>query len=256
MITIKNDAQVDAMRRAGALLYEVLESVCEEAKPGVTTAYLNEIADQKIRKAGAIPSFFQYEGFPASICTSVDDCVIHGIPSEHKILKEGSLLKLDCGLILDSWQADSARTVGIGKISEADQKLLDVTKASFFAGAAMAIAGNRLGDVGHAVQEVAEGNGFSVVRDYSGHGIGREMHEDPAVYNFGIPNHGLKLRKGMVIAIEPMLCAGDWHVGAQPDGWFVRSLDHSMTAHYEHTVAIMENGKPEILTYPGYQWKE
>jgi methionyl aminopeptidase len=132
MITIKNDAQVDAMRRAGALLYEVLESVCEEAKPGVTTAYLNEIADQKIRKAGAIPSFFQYEGFPASICTSVDDCVIHGIPSEHEILKEGSLLKLDCGLILDGWQADSARTVGIGKISEADQKLLDVTKASFF----------------------------------------------------------------------------------------------------------------------------
>jgi methionyl aminopeptidase len=256
MITIKNEAQIDGMRKAGALLYEVLETVCEAVKPGVSTGYLNELADHMIRKAGAVPSFYHYEGFPASLCTSVDDCVIHGIPSDKEILKEGSLLKLDCGLILDGWQADSARTVGVGQISEENQRLLDTTKAAFFAGAAKAIAGNRLGDLGRAVQEVAEAAGFTVVRDYSGHGIGREMHEDPAVYNFGIPGHGLKLRKGMAIAIEPMVCAGDWHVQARPDGWFVCTRDHSMTAHYEHTVAILEGQKPEILTYPGYQWKE
>ena len=256
MITIKNDSQIDAMRRSGALLYEVLEKVSAAAVPGVSTAYLNEMADHMIRKAGAVPSFFHYSGYPASLCTSIDECVIHGIPSPKTILKEGQLLKLDCGLVLDGWQADSARTVAIGNVSDEARKLMDTAKECFFAGAAMAIAGNRLGDLGRAVQDVAERNGFSVIRDYSGHGIGREMHEDPAVYNFGIPGHGLKLRKGMAIAIEPMICAGDWHVNVGLDGWAVTSADHSMTAHYEHTVAIFEGRKPEILTYPGFQWKE
>ena len=177
----------------------------------MTTAALDVYAEQLIRKNHAIPSFLHYNGYPATLCTSIDDQIVHGIPSESQVLKEGSILSIDCGLVLDGWQADSAFTMGIGEISAEAEALIEVTEECFWKGVRQAVAGNRLGDLGHAVQSWAEGHGYGVIRDLTGHGIGREMHEDPAVYNFGEPGRGLKLRKGMTIAVEPMISAGDWH---------------------------------------------
>ena len=182
--------------------------------------------------------------------------MVHGIPSEKQILREGQILSIDCGLVLDGWQADSAFTMGIGEISPEAQRLIDVTEQCFFAGARQAIAGKRLGDVGHAVQQVAESNGYGVIRDLTGHGIGREMHEDPPVFNYGTPDRGLRLRKGMTIAIEPMISAGDWHITCDADQWCYRTRDRSLTSHYEHTIAINEDGLPEILTYPDFRWED
>lgn len=182
--------------------------------------------------------------------------MVHGIPSEKQILREGQILSIDCGLVLDGWQADSAFTMGIGEISPEAQRLIDVTEQCFFAGARQAIAGKRLGDVGHAVQQVAESNGYGVIRDLTGHGIGREMHEDPPVFNYGTPDRGLRLRKGMTIAIEPMISAGDWHITCDADQWCYRTRDRSLTSHYEHTIAINEDGLPEILTYPDFKWED
>ncbi len=254
MITIKNPAQIAKMRDAGALLYEVLQAVAKRVKPGVTTAELDAYAESLIRAHHAVPSFLGYEGFPASLCTSIDDCVVHGIPSDRQVLKEGSLLSLDCGLALDGWQADSALTVPVGEISDQAYRLMKVTERCFFEGARRAVKGGRLGDIGHAVQAEAESHGYGVIRDLTGHGIGREMHEDPAVYNFGLPGHGMRLYAGMTIAIEPMIAMGDWHVDTDEDGWGVRTRDHSPCAHYEHTLAIGESGLPEILTLPGWHW--
>lgn len=256
MISLKNPDQIAKMRKAGALLYEVLQSLREAVKPGVTTAALDALAEQLIRKNHAIPSFLNYEGYPASICASVDDAVVHGIPSEKQILKEGQIISIDCGLVLDGWQADSAFTVGVGEISAEAQSLIEITEQCFWRAARQAVAGNRLGDVGHACQEWAESHGCGVIRDLTGHGIGREMHEDPPVYNYGVPGKGLRLRKGMTIAIEPMISAGDWHVTCDPDQWCYRTRDRSLCSHYEHTIAINEEGLPEILTYPGFVWKE
>ena len=256
MITLKNPEQIGKMRVAGALLYEVLQKVREAVKPGMTTAALDVYAESLIRKNHAIPSFLHYEGYPATLCTSIDDQVVHGIPSEKQVLKEGSILSIDCGLVLDGWQADSALTVPVGEISPEAQKLIEVTERCFFEGARKAVVGNRLGDIGSAVQTLAESHGYGVIRDLTGHGIGREMHEDPTVYNFGQPGHGLRLRAGMTIAIEPMISAGDWRVTQDDDGWCFRTRDCSFCSHYEHTIAIGENGLPEILTLPGYVWKE
>ncbi|MBR4710681.1 MAG: type I methionyl aminopeptidase [Clostridia bacterium] len=256
MITIKNPEQIACMRRAGALLHQVLSALAREVRPGVTTASLDRLAQAMIRDHGAVPSFLGYEGFPASVCTSVDDCVIHGIPSDRQTLREGSLLSLDCGLILDGWQADSALTVPVGEVSSEARQLIAVTEAAFFAGARNAVNGRTLGDIGHAVQQTAESAGYGVIRDYTGHGIGRDMHEDPAVYNFGIPGHGQRISAGMTLAIEPMIALGDWHTDEGDDGWAVRTRDGRPSAHYEHTVAVAENGLPEILTLPGFQWKE
>ncbi|MBR3763673.1 MAG: type I methionyl aminopeptidase [Clostridia bacterium] len=256
MISLKNPDQIGKMRVAGALLYEVLQQVRAAVKPGVTTAQLNDLAEKLIRRNHAIPSFLNYEGYPASICASVDDAVVHGIPSKKQVLREGQIISIDCGLILDGWQADSAFTVGVGEISEAAQKLIDVTEQCFWRAARQAVAGNRLGDVGHACQELAEANGYGVIRDLTGHGIGREMHEDPPVYNFGVPGKGLKMRKGMTIAIEPMISAGDWRVTCDADKWSYRTRDRSLCSHYEHTIAINEGALPEILTYPDFVWKE
>ena len=256
MISLKNPDQIAKMRTAGALLYEVLQQVRAAVKPGVTTAYLNNCAEQLIRKNHAIPSFLNYEGYPASICASVDDAVVHGIPSEKRVLKEGQIISIDCGLVLDGWQADSAFTVGVGEISAEAQRLIDITEECFWRSARQAVAGNRLGDVGYACQSFAEANGCGVIRDLTGHGIGREMHEDPPVYNFGTPGRGLRLRKGMTIAIEPMISAGDWRVTCDPDKWCYRTRDRSLCSHYEHTIAINEGGLPEILTYPDFVWKE
>lgn len=254
MISLKNPDQIGKMREAGALLYEVLQKLRSAVKPGVSTAALDVYAEQLIRKNHAIPSSLHYEGFPASICASVDDQVVHGIPSEKQILQEGQIISIDCTLLLDGWQADSAFTVGVGEISAEAQSLIEITEQCFWKGARQAVAGNRLGDIGHAVQSWAEGHGCGVIRDLTGHGIGREMHEDPPVYNFGEPGRGLRLRKGMTICVEPMICAGDWRVKVDDDEWGIRTRDGSLCAHYEHTIAINESGLPEILTYPGFTW--
>ena len=256
MISIKNPDQIGKMREAGALLYEVLQKLREAVKPGVSTAALDVYAEQLIRKHHATPSFLHYEGYPATLCTSVDDQIVHGIPSEKQILKEGSIISIDCGLVLDGWQADSAFTMGVGEISAQAEALIEITEQCFWQGVRQAVAGNRLGDVGHAIQSWAEGHGCGVIRDLTGHGIGREMHEDPAVYNFGEPGHGLRLRKGMTIAVAPMISAGDGRVLVDGDEWCYRTRDGSLCSHYEHTIAITEDGLPEILTLPGFVWKE
>ncbi len=256
MIFIKNSDQIAGMRKAGALLYEVLQTLKEEVRPGISTQDLNARAEELIRRGNATPSFLNYNGFPASLCTSVNDVVVHGVPDEQCVLKEGDIISLDCGLLLDGWQADSALTVPVGKISREAADLIATTEACFFAGAFAARAGNTLGDIGYAVQKLAESKGYGVVRDLSGHGIGRDMHEDPYVYNFGIPGMGFRIRPGMTIAVEPMITMGDWHVDEEEDGTFVRTADGSLAAHYEHTLAIFDGKAPELLTYPGYVWKE
>ena len=232
MIYLKNAQQLDCMRRSGALLYEVLCRLREAIKPGMSTAELDVYAEQLIRKHKAIPSFLDYQGYPASICASINDEVVHGIPSETAILKEGDILSVDCGLILDGWQSDSAFTVGVGKISPENQKLIDVTEECFFKGIRKAIAGNHIGDIGHAVQTYAESFGYGVVRDLTG--------------------HGTRLRAGMTLAIEPMITMGDYRVAELEDGWTIVTEDGSFCSHYEHTIAINEKGLPEILSYPGY----
>ena len=252
MIYLKNAQQLDCMRKSGALLYEVLCRLREAIKPGMSTAELDVYAEQLIRKHKAIPSFLDYQGYPASICASINDEVVHGIPADDVIIQEGDILSVDCGLILDGWQADSAFTVGVGEITPEARKLIDVTEESFYKGIRQAIAGNHLGDIGHAVQAHAESFGYGVVRDLTGHGIGRDMHEDPSVPNFGRPGHGTRLRAGMTLAIEPMIAMGDYHVAQLDDGWTIVTEDGSLCSHYEHTIAINEKGLPELLTYPGY----
>ena len=256
MITIKNPEQIAGMRAANALLWEVLNQVCRAVKPGISTGELDALAEALIREKGAEPSFLGYEGYPASLCTSVDDVVVHGIPSRQQILREGSIVSIDCGLVLNGWQADSARTIPVGCISPEAERLIRVTEECFWAGARAARAGSRLGDIGAAVEAVARRNGCGVVRDLTGHGIGREMHEEPAVYNFGLPGTGFPLSAGMTLAIEPMITLGGWRVTEDDDGWGVRTMDHSLCAHHEHTVAIRSEGPPEILSLPGFDWKE
>ena len=251
MIPLKNPAQIQKMREAGALLREVLLEIRGRIEPGVTTRQLDRLAATLIGRRGARPSFLHYNGFPASICTSPDSQVVHGIPGDTP-LAEGQILSVDGGLILDGWQADSAFTVGVGKISEQASKLIEVTERSFFEGIAMAREGNRIGDIGHAVQACVEGFGFAPVRKLCGHGIGRQMHEDPTVPNYGPPGRGARLRAGMTLAVEPMIAAGGWPVHQLPDGWTEVTDDGSLCAHYEHTIAITDGGMdPEILTLPG-----
>ena len=256
MITLKNPAQIAKMRSAGHLLYDILQSIREVIKAGESTVAIDAYAEEKIRRAGAIPSFLNYQGFPKSICASIDDEVVHGIPSDEVVLSEGSILSIDCGLILDGWQADSAFTIAIGEVTPQKAELIRVTEECFFKGAAAALDGNRIGDIGHAVQKLAESHHFGVVRELTGHGIGRNMHEDPSVPNFGQPGHGVKLRPGMTLAIEPMIAMGDYHVSQLSDGWTIVTDDRSVCSHYEHTIAVNEKGLPELLTYPGYALTE
>lgn len=259
MIQVKNPAQLDKMRSAGHLLYEVMCRIKEVIRVGETTAAIDAFAEETIRRNHAIPSFLNYPGhsashpYPASICASIDEEVVHGIPSDHQILREGSILSIDCGLILDDWQADSAFTVAVGRISPEKEKLIAVTEQCFFAGARQAVNDLRIGDIGHAVQMLAESHGYGVIRDLTGHGIGRKMHEDPSVPNFGSPGQGIRLRSGMTLAIEPMISLGAWQVLEMEDGWTIKTRDGSPCAHYEHTIAI-GTGLPEILTLPGYKW--
>ncbi|MBQ6475104.1 MAG: type I methionyl aminopeptidase [Clostridia bacterium] len=246
MITIKNREQIEKMRKAGKLTAEAIEAVHKAIHPGVTTKELDAIAEDYIRSRGGAPSFKGYGGFPGSICASVNEEVVHGIPSDRK-LQEGDIIGIDCGVLLDGWQGDSAATFAVGKISADAQNLIDITRQSFYEGLKMCHPGMRLGDIGHAVQSYAESHGCGVVRDLCGHGIGREMHEDPEVPNFGKPGHGLRLVKGLVIAVEPMINLGTWRVRTLNDGWTCVTADGSLSGHYEHTIAITD-GEPELLT--------
>ena len=251
MIGIRNPAQLQKMREAGALLREVLDQVRGRIEPGVTTRYLDELAERLIRRGGAVPSFLRYNGFPASLCTSVDDQVVHGIPSDTP-LREGQILSIDGGLILDGWQADSAFTAGVGTIGPRARALIEVTERSFYEGIAVAREGMRIGDIGYAVQSYVERFGFQPVRALCGHGIGRRMHEEPEVPNYGEPGRGMRLRAGMTLAVEPMIVTGGWPVHRLGDGWTEVTDDGGLCAHYEHTIAIApEVGDPEILTLPG-----
>lgn len=249
MIYTKNSAEIQLMRDAGKLLHEVLEALRPMVKPGVTTLEIDAMAEKLIRDAGAIPSFKGYEGFPSTICASVDSEVVHGFPSD-KPLKEGQIVSIDCGLILNGWQSDSAFTAPVGTVSKEVAKLIKATEQCFWRGVSQAKAGNRLGDIGWAVQKFAEDRGYGVIRDYCGHGIGREMHEDPGVPNYGKPGRGVRLTAGMTIAIEPMIALGTWKVFITDNDWTAVTRDGLPCSHYEHTVLITD-GEPEILSLPG-----
>ncbi|EGW39846.1 type I methionyl aminopeptidase [Desulfosporosinus sp. OT] len=246
MIELKNANQFSRMRNAGRIVGETLALMRELAKPGVTTLELDRMAEEYIRAQGAIPAFKGYNGFPATLCTSVNEQVVHGIPGL-RCLESGDIISIDCGAVIDGYFGDAAVTLPIGEVSPDLQKLLRVTEESLMLGIAQAKIGNRLYDVSYAVQSHVEANGFSVVRDYVGHGIGRAMHEDPQIPNFGKPGRGPRLEVGMALAIEPMVNMGTYEVQTLKDHWTVVTKDKRPSAHFEHTVAITENGL-EILT--------
>ena len=247
MIIRKSPAEIEAMREAGRVSAKVLREVGALIKPGVTTAELDEFAETLIRLEGGIPAFKGYGGFPGSICASVNDQIVHGIPSKKVVLKEGDIISIDTGAIVDGWVGDNAWTYAVGTVSAEKKRLLEVTEKCLWAGLDAARPGNRLGDIGHAVQSVAEAAGFGVVREYVGHGIGRDMHEDPNVPNYGRKHSGIRLEPGMVLAIEPMINAGTHKTRQMPDGWLVCTRDGRPSAHFEKTVAVTEEG-PVILT--------
>jgi methionyl aminopeptidase len=250
VIVRKSAAEIEIMREAGRVSALALRLVGEAVAPGVTTAYLDEIAETAIRENNGIPAFKGYRGFPKTLCTSVNEQVVHGIPSELVKLREGDIISVDVGAVVDGYYGDNARTFPVGTVSEQATRLLLATKQSLQAGIEQARAGHHLSDIGAAVQSAAEGAGFSVVREYVGHGIGRAMHEDPNVPNYGVSGKGPRLDVGMVLAIEPMVNAGAAAVEALPDGWTVVTRDGELSAHFEHTVAITADG-PVILTAEG-----
>ena len=247
MITIKSKSEIDKMRAAGKITGDALRLIEKHIRPGVSTLELDKIAYDFIKKQGATPSFLNYNGFPGSICASPNSWVIHGIPSKNIVLKEGDIISIDMGACMDGYHGDAARTFAVGKISDEAQKLIDVTKQSFFEGVKYAVHGGKLGDVSAAIQEYVEKHGFSVVRDYVGHGIGRNLHEDPSVPNFGRYGKGVKLAAGMTIAVEPMVNEGAYDVVVLDDDWTVETEDGSLSAHYENTILITR-GECEILT--------
>lgn len=245
-ITIKTEEQIEKMRVAGQILKRLDEVLRAEIKPGITTKHLDDIAEEYIRSQGATPSFKGYGGFPGSICTSVNDEIVHGIPSKRK-LKEGDIISIDMGSYIGGYHGDCARTYGVGKISEKDEKLIEITRQSFFEGIKYAKAGCHLHEIGAAIQKYVEENGFSVVRDYVGHGIGRQLHEDPAVPNYRQIGRGPKLLKGMVLAIEPMVNTGTYELRVLDDDWTAVTADGLNAAHYENTIVVTD-GEPLILT--------
>ena len=247
-IILKSAREVAVMREAGRIVAAVLEAVTKAVRPGVTTAELDDIAAHGVAKRGATASFKGYRGFPASICTSVNEEVVHGIPGG-RVLNEGDIVSLDFGASLNGFHGDSAITLGVGRISPEARKIIEAARGALEAGIAAAQIGARLGDVSAAIQSHAESNGFSVVREYVGHGIGRALHEDPQVPNFGVGGEGPLLQEGMTIALEPMLNAGDWRTRVAGDNWTVVTADGRLSAHFEHTIAIDEKG-PGILTRP------
>ena len=247
MVQLKSAAEIEKMRKSGAIVAQVLKEIEELVKPGATTADLDLFAQTRTKELGAKPAFKGYHGFPGTLCVSVNEEVVHGIPSKKRILKEGDIVGVDFGVILDGWFGDSARTFPVGKISAEASKLLDITEKSLFLGIDQARAGNHLFDIGHAIQNFVESHGYSVVREFVGHGIGKNLHEDPQVPNFGIKGKGMLLKPGMVLAIEPMINAGKPEVRVLSDGWTAITADKQLSAHFEHTIAITESGA-EILT--------
>jgi len=246
VIVRKTPAEIETMARAGAVVASTLDLMRPRARVGVTLADLDRLAEEHIRSHGGVPTFKGYRGFPGSICASPNDMVVHGIPGSYA-LEDGDLLSVDVGVTLDGYVADSATTVAVGKVPERALELIGVCEQSLLAAIAQCRAGNRLGDISHAVQEVVEAEGFGVVRALVGHGVGRDMHEDPQIPNYGPAGRGPKLAPGMVFAIEPMITAGDWQVRSGDDGWAIYTTDGSLAAHCEHTVAVTENG-PRVLT--------
>ena len=246
MITLKSPTEIGYMRKSCAVIRDLLLYMEDKVKPGVSTKKLDEFVHDYIVKHGAKPSFLGYGGFPASACISIDDVVVHGIPSARR-LEEGMIVGVDVGAILNGWQSDAARTFLVGEVSAEKRRLVDTTRESFFKGVEQFRDGGRLGDISHAIQVYNEERGYSMVRDLVGHGIGREMHEDPQVPNFGRAGHGVRLAVGMVLAIEPMVNMGSWKVETLDDGWTCVTQDGMPSAHYENTVALTENGA-EILT--------
>lgn len=248
MIRLKSALEIEGLRVSGVKLGEVLRAIGEMVSPGVTTHDLDHAAELRIRELGAKPAFLHYSGYPATLCVSVNEQVIHGIPG-HRILESGDVVSLDLGLVYDGYYADSAITVGCGQVTVHDADLIDTTRRSLYAGIDAVHVGARLGDIGHAVQQVAEARGMSVVRDYVGHGVGKELHEDPEVPNYGKPGTGITLKEGLVIAIEPMVNAGSSAVRILNDDWTVVTVDGHKSAHFEHTIAVTAHG-PVILTQP------
>ncbi len=248
MISIKNAEQLQRMRVAGRITGEALLVAEEAVRPGISTKALEEVIRHHIEKRGARPTFLGYGGFPGAACISVNDEVIHGIPSENRILQEGDIVKVDVGATINGYTGDAARTFPVGQITAEAAALIDATRESFFRAVQAAISGNRIGDIGNAVESYVRPLGYTVVRKYVGHGVGAELHEDPNVPNYGTPGHGPRLFPGMTIAIEPMVNAGGADVRVLENHWTVVTSDGSLSAHYENTVAIGENG-PELLTY-------
>lgn len=248
MVNIKSKTEIEKMKIAGRITFEALERVREAVKPGVTTMELDRIAEQYIRSQNCTPSFKNYGGFPGSVCASVNDVVIHGFPNK-KPLQEGDIISIDVGACYQGYHGDAARTFPVGKISPEAQKLIDVTKQSFFEAIAFAKEGFRVSDISKAVQDYAESFGFGVLRDYCGHGVGRNLHEDPDVPNYVSSQRGIRLRPGMCLAIEPMITQGDYHYYVEDDDWTVRTKDGGLAAHYENSVLITD-GEPYLLTLP------
>ena len=246
-VTLKSQREIDMMRRAGEIAAQVLQIGGAEVRPGVTTKHINDVMHKFIKSKNAIPNFLGYGGFPGVACISVNNEVIHGIPSG-RLLTDGDIVSIDVGVLLNGYHSDTAATFPCGNVSAEAQRLIDVTKQCFYEGLAQVYAGNRLGDLGNAISTYAHKNGFSVVRDYIGHGVGTQLHEEPDVPNYGVRGKGLRLQKGMTIAIEPMINAGGYEVmQIDRNGWTVVTKDGSLSAHYEHTVAVTDN-EPLILT--------
>lgn len=246
-VTIKSPREIELMRKAGEILAKTHEELREALHPGMSTLDIDKLGEKIIRSHGCIPSFKNYNGYPASICVSVNDEVVHGIPNRHRILKEGDIVSLDAGVIYKGYHSDAARTWAVGEVSEEARRLMDVTKQCFFEGIRFAKAGNHLNDISAAIQSYAEGFGYGVVRDLVGHGIGTHLHEDPEVPNFSMKRRGILLRPGMTLAVEPMINMGGPEVVWMDDDWTVVTKDHSLAAHYENTILITE-GEPEILS--------
>ncbi len=242
MIPIKNSSQIAVMREAGRITAEAMFKACEMIREGVSTYDIDKVIRQHIERCGAKPGFLGYGGFPGSACISVNDEVIHGIPSKKRILYEGDIVKIDTGAFYKGFNGDMARTVAVGRVSDEVQRLIDTTKRSFFCGVEQVRDGNRIGDISHAIQTCVEAEGFSVVRKYIGHGIGHDLHEDPEVPNFGTAGRGIKLAVGMTLAIEPMVNMGGYEVRQLSDGWTVKTADGTLSAHYENTVALTHDG--------------
>ena len=246
-ITIKSSREIELMTEAGRILEIVHNELGKALRPGMSTKAIDKLGEEVIRSYGCIPSFLDYNGYPASICVSVNEEVVHGIPSEHRIIQEGDIVSLDAGVIYKGYQSDAARTHAIGEISEEAKKLIEVTRESFFEGIKYAREGNHLFDISAAIGKYAEDRGYGVVRDLCGHGIGTALHEAPEIPNYAMNRKGVKLKAGMTLAIEPMINIGGWEVDWMDDDWTVVTSDHSLSAHYENTVLITE-GEPKLLT--------